>query len=528
MSDSPPNLPTPNRALAFARRYLGWVVIAIAVVIGAHSLRQFYHPAFGFTRLLQISPSWGQKGLPELREDSIYIYREEAGYDGQFYAQLALRPSLQDPALANAVDIPSMRARRILASWAAALVGMGDGVRTLHAYAWLNVMCWIGLGAVLLRQFPPHSLANLTSWIGLMFSAGVTTSVVYALTDLPALLLLAIGMGVLQRGHLKSTAGLFAAACLTRETSVLGGLIVFQATTWRQRILNGAIIVVPLALWFLYVSRIFPSNPDSLQNFALPLTALGAKLRDTFSMVIATPTDRLAWAAVGAIVGITVQAGWLLVRPQPRNPWWQLGIGYVLLLLILGAPTLEGFPGAVTRLLLPLHLAFNVLAPRTRAGWVLLLLGNLSIFVGGYMLSQGPRDTLELNHFDRPEGPVIVHIEEGWNGVERGGKHTWSWSGGEGRLRIQRFTDSDQPAPVGFIFTLVGELGCDVTIHQGDQLLWKGFTEKPGVTVSLRDITLDASGEAWLDFRTEDPPFVEPGTGRRLAFAVYNFGFLAD
>ena len=526
MSDSPNDPLPPNRALIFARLYLGWVVIVIAVVIGAQSLSKFHHPAFGFTRLLQISPSWGQKGLPELREDSIYIYREEAGYDGQFYAQLALRPSLQDPALEQAVDIPSMRARRILASWVAALVGMGDGERALHAYAWLNVICWIGLGAVLLRLFPPRSLANLIAWIGLMFSAGVATSVVYTLTDLPALLLLAIGMLVLQRGHLKSTAGLFAAACLTRETSVLGGLIVFQANTWRQRITNGAIIVVPLALWFLYVSRIFPSNPDSLQNFAWPLTALGGKLRDTIGMVIATPQDRLAWAAVGTVVGITVQAGWLLVRPQPRNPWWQLGIGYVLLLLVLGPPTLEGFPGAVTRLLLPLHLAFNMLAPRTRAGLVLLLLGNLSIFVGGYMLSQGPRDTFELNHFHRPEGPVIVHIEEGWNGVERGGKHTWSWSGGTGRIRIQRFTDSDQPAPVGVIFTSVGELGCNVTIHQGKKLLWKGFTKKPGVTVSLRDIELDETGRAWLDFHTDDPPFVEPVTGRRLTFAVYNFGYL--
>jgi hypothetical protein len=528
MSDSPSDISPIRQAIAFARRYLGWLVITVAVGVGANSLSKFHHPVFGFTRLLQISPSWGLKGLPELREDSIYIYRDEAGYDGQFYAQLALRPTLQDPALSEAIDIPSMRARRILTSWTAALIGLDDGVRTLHAYAWLNVICWIGLGVVLLRLFPPHGLANLIAWIGVMFSAGVTTSVVYALTDLPALLLLAIGMLVLQRGHLKSTAGLFAAACLTRETSVLGGLIVFQAHTWQQRIINEAIIVVPLALWFFYVSRIFPSNPNSLQNFALPLTALGSKLHEIFSVVMATPHDRLGWAAVGAIVGVIVQAGWLLVCPQPRNPWWQLGIGYVLLLLILGAPIFEGFPSAVTRLMLPLHLAFNVLAPRTRAGLVLLLLGNLSIFVGGYMLSQGPRDTFELNHFDRPDGPVIVHIEEGWSGVERNELHTWSWSGGEGRLRVHRFTDSEQPAPVGLIFTLVGELGCDITIHQGDKLLWSGFSQKPGVTVSLRNIKLDETGRAWLDFHSDDPPFVEPGTGRRLAFAVFNFGFLAE
>lgn len=528
MSEPATNTSAFSAAANFLRRYVGWVVIAIAVIVGARSLSEFYHPAFGFTRLLQISPSWGKNGLPELREDSIYIYREEAGYDGQFYAQLALRPTLQDPALRQAVDIPSMRARRILASWAAAVIGMGDGERTLHAYAWLNVICWIGLGIILLRLFPPDSIANLVAWIGLMFSAGVTTSVVYALTDLPALLLLAIGMMVLQKGRLKTTAGLFAAACLTRETSVLGGLIVFQADTWRQRIINGAIIVVPLALWFFYVSRVFPSNPESLQNFAWPLTALGAKLSDTFSAVIDRPHDKIAWAAVGAIVGITVQSIWLLVRRQPRDPWWQLGIGYVLLLLILGPPTLEGFPGAVTRLLLPLHLAFNVLAPRTRAGLLLIIAGNLSIFVGGYMLAQGSRDTFELNHTQQPDGPVIVHIGKGWNGVERNDYHTWSWSGGEGRLRVQRFTKSSEPTPVSIIFTLVGELGCDVTIRQGEKMLWEGYTEKPGVTVTLRNIELDSAGNAWLEFHTEGPVRVEEGTNRRLAFAVYNVAFIDD
>lgn len=517
-----------SAAASFLRRYAGWAVIAIAVILGARSLSEFHHPAFGFTRLLQISPSWGQNGLPELREDSIYIYREEAGYDGQFYAQLALRPSLQDPALNQAVDIPSMRARRILAPWIAALVGMGDGHRTLSAYAWLNVICWIGLGIVLLRLFPPDSIVNLVAWIGLMFSAGVTTSVVYALTDLPALLLLAIGMLVLQTGRLKTTAGLFAAACLTRETSVLGSLIVFQANSWRERITNGAIIVVPLALWFFYVSRVFPSSPDSLQNFAWPLTALGTKLSDTFGAVIGQPHDKLAWAALGAIIGITVQSIWLIVRPQPRNPWWQLGIGYVLLLIILGTPTLEGFPGAVTRLLLPLHLAFNMLAPRTRAGLLLIIAGNLSIFVGGYMLSQAPRDTLELKHANQPDGPVIVHIADGWNGVERNDYHTWSWSGGEGRIRVQRFTKSIEPVPVSIIFTLVGEVGCDVIISQGNKTLWDGYTEKPGVTVTLRDIELDSSGRAWLDFYTEGPVRVEEGTNRKLAFAVYNVAFIDD
>lgn len=515
----------PARALDTIRRFGGWLVITLAVAVGAQSLSEFHHPAFGFTRLLQISPSWGQRGLPELRETPTYIYREEAGYDGQFYAQLALRPTLQDPALRDAIDIPSMRARRILTSWIAAVVGWGDGQRTLAAYAWLNVGCWIALGCVLLRLFPPHSFANLIAWVGLMFSAGVTTSVVYALTDLPALLGLALGMLALQRGGFKTAAGAFAAACLTRETSVLSGLVFCQSHRWRQRLLCAAIMVLPMGLWFLYTAQIFESNSDSLQNFAWPLTALLGKLRTTFGTLASRPTDPMAWAAVGALISVCVQAGWLLARPQPKHAWWQFGIGYAVLLLVLGAPTLEGFPGAVTRILLPLHLAFNVLAPRTRAGLVLLGLGNLSIFIGGYMLAQGPRDTLELNHARQPSGPVIVHVGDGWNGVERNGTHTWSWCGGEGRLLVKRFGDHPANAPVSFRFLLVGELGCNVTITQNGRTLWSGFAAQSGITVTLADIELDASGHAWLNFSTAGPVRVEAGTGRRLAFAVYNVDF---
>ncbi len=499
------------------------MVIALAVAYGSLHLAEFHHPAWGFTRLLQISPSWSKKAVPEIRSTDTYIYREEAGYDGQFYVQLALRPSLQDPALHTAVDIPSMRAQRILAPWMAAIIGAGDGNRTLRAYAWLNVVCWIGLGILLLRLFPPHSSANLIAWIGLMFSAGATTSVVYALTDLPALLLIVISMLVLGRHRFKTTAGILAAACLTRETSVLAGLTLWQAPSWRQRIVSGLIVVVPMAAWFLYVRSVFPPNPNSLQNFAVPFSSLMEKLRATFAAVINSPHDHLAWAGLGAIVGIGVQAGWLIARPQPRNPWWQLGIGYVALLIILGPPTFAGFPGAITRLLLPLHLAFNVLAPRTRPG--LLLMGNLSIFVGAYMLNLGPIDTRELNHARQPEGPVMVQVAQGWNGVERDGKHTWAWSGGEGQLLVKRFADQPDPPPVSLIFTLVGEVGCDVTISRQDEVLWAGYTEKPGVTVTLENIPLDAAGEAHLKFHTNGPVRVEANSGRRLAFAVYNVLF---
>jgi hypothetical protein len=64
-----------------------------------------------------------------------------------------------------------------------------------------------------------------------MFSAGILISVAYALTDLPALILIAAAMLAPQYHRPKTTAGLLAAATLTRETSVLAGSILLPDCT---------------------------------------------------------------------------------------------------------------------------------------------------------------------------------------------------------------------------------------------------------------------------------------------------------
>jgi hypothetical protein len=53
-----------------------------------------------------------------------------------------------------------------------------------------------------------------------------------------------------------------------------------------------------------------------------------------------------------------------------------------VMMLCLGTAVWEGFPGAATRVLLPLNLAFNLLAHRVRAGLGWLLAGNLTVFAG--------------------------------------------------------------------------------------------------------------------------------------------------
>ena len=67
----------------------------------------------------------------------------------------------------------------------------------------------------------------------------------------------------------------------------------------------------------------------------------------------------------------------LALRANWRSPWWRVGITYALLMVFLGPGVWGGVPGAVSRVVLPMTCAFNLLLPRNRAFWPLAIIGNL-------------------------------------------------------------------------------------------------------------------------------------------------------
>jgi len=151
------------------------------------------------------------------------------------------------------------------------------------------------------------------------------------------------------------------------------------------RLAGGLVLVLaPLALWVAYLSAPDPLayRFGGLRNFALPLEAYV----DTWSVTL----DRLradGWQSFSrfkllALVSLTTQVAVLCARPRWRHAWWRVGVLYGLLMLVLGPAVWEGHPGAETRVLLPLTVAFNILLPRGRAFWPLLVLGNLTVIAG--------------------------------------------------------------------------------------------------------------------------------------------------
>ena len=156
----------------------------------------------GWTELLRFAGNTpGLTELPALQGLPVARMRANGGYDGQFYAQLALYPSLREPALKKTIDDPGYRARRIFLPWMAALLGGGDAWRTLQVFALLNVACWFVLAALLWRWLPPDNWRNVAMWTALLFGVGVIDSVRYSLTDLPALLLLAVAVRASELGR---------------------------------------------------------------------------------------------------------------------------------------------------------------------------------------------------------------------------------------------------------------------------------------------------------------------------------------
>ena len=148
----------------------------------------------GVLALLSVGQVFEPRALPALAAlappaNSTY------GYDGQFYAQIALDPTLSDPALVPAIDNVAYRARRIALPALAWLLGAGQSAWVIHVYALLNTVFWLLLAVCLLRHVRWQlNLRSLALLVACLWTAGTLVSLERALTDLPA-----AALGVLSR-----------------------------------------------------------------------------------------------------------------------------------------------------------------------------------------------------------------------------------------------------------------------------------------------------------------------------------------
>ncbi len=179
----------------------------------------------------------------------------------------------------------------------------------------------------------------------------------------------------------------------------------------------------------------------------------------------------------------------------------------------------EGFPGAATRVLLPLNLAFNVLVHRTRAPLAWLLLGNLTVCSGLLTMNFLPNAAIEVvTHAS--SATYYGHFNDGWFGREHTWRHSWTWSNGRSVVTVDSTPARSQDLTLEFSARSLESR--TVIVRQEDHEIWRKALgpELQPCAVPVHVV----NGLATLEFSTDIPgmPARLPSDARPLAFAIYD------
>lgn len=346
-----------------------------------------FSPETGFTSLIRFGETWQEKRHSRLSDLPIATISGSGGYDGQFYAQIALDPLLRGSELEHVIDAPAYRARRILLPGAAAVLGLGQPFGVVQIYALLNVACWFVLGWLLRGRVTGSPGIAYARWLGCMAGMGALESVRQSLTDLPALLLLFLAIRSYESARPARSTAWLALGHLAKETNLLGSLALWVAPGRRlmagniRPLVHVALATLPLVLWMAYVRfRFAEAAPASggLGNLTWPLGGLITHLIACFQSLMHGGFDsRHTFGLLGGL-GLALQAAVLWHHRQPHSAWWRIGAVYSALFLFLSSWVWSGY-WAACRVVLPMTIAFNLLLPKGRGFWPLWIGGNLTI-----------------------------------------------------------------------------------------------------------------------------------------------------
>ena len=378
--------PTLRRAWVLVRSRRIQLLYLVSLVLFIASIAGFHEPEYGLTSLIRFGDQFQDQALPAVRAIPHHVMENSSGYDGQFYAQLAIDPLLLDPAIDDALDVPTYRARRILFSWTAFLLGLGQPRFVLHAYAMQNILFWLLLGLLLSHWFPRQDFQSFCLWFGCMFSHGAIISVRWALPDGPSMLLLALAVLSIERGRSMRATCLVGLSGLAKDINLLWTAVLFEPhdanrPKWPVFVARALLVTGPLSLWMLYLwigNHEFRSIVGN-SNFAAPFTGYVAQWSTTLSELREDGWASFARFSLLTLVSLTTQFTVLLSSRAWNNPWWRTGVASCVLMVFLGPAVWQSYPGAVTRVLLPMTFAFNIVLSRNRWFWPLFVLGNLTI-----------------------------------------------------------------------------------------------------------------------------------------------------
>ena len=379
-----------KKLLSSARRFLYPGLYILAIVFLPWKFFSQYDPDYGYTWAARFGSHFESFATPALQNSPHYRFPEADGYDGQFYAQLALHPSLMDENVEKSVDNFSYRARRMLFSWTAFALGLGNPDWILQAYCIQNILFWLLLAGILVKWLPPSDFQNLVRFVSILYSVGLIHSVTQAVLDGPSLLLIAISMFLLERGHKILASLLLGVSVLGKETNLLASMALswlrkYDISSVKTVSLMLLLLMAPFGLWFAYghfVLDVSLASPGNAQNFAAPLSGWGQAIMEKIRLGIETRFGSRLIREIALLVAIAIQAAYFIARPKPRSHWWRLGVVYAVLMTFLGFAVWEGSIGAAPRILMPMTLAFNLLFTRQNKYLPILLMANIPVYLG--------------------------------------------------------------------------------------------------------------------------------------------------
>ena len=368
----------------------GLVVVAFLAAVA-----RSYHPPYGFTSLIDFPVEGHASEIPAVRNTPHFDHPPPSGYDGQFYAQMAVEPLLRDGAIDSALDDPPYRARRILFSWTAYALGLGRPAWILQAYALQNVVVWLALAWILTRWIRPVTARGFALWAGCLLTHGLIVSVQCALPDGGSVLLIACGALAVDAGRPLVATLLLGIAGLARETNLLAADMLARfgrGSVRRWLFVAGCVVfcVLPLAVWTDYLRSIYRSRVlESAHNITAPFWGLWWKSEITLHEFSWRPT-LVAIENAAALIGFVAQGLWVMwawVVRRDRSPWTLVAVAFFALGLVSHPVVWTGDPGAFTRVCLPLTVGANVLLARwpDAPAWLIAVV-NLSVLPGVLLL----------------------------------------------------------------------------------------------------------------------------------------------
>ena len=493
---------------------------------------QKQQPYHGFTSLLYHGSEFSERSLPSSPEE-VYVH-EGSGYDGQFYAQIALDPLLQDEGIQFALDSFSYRARRILFSWTAYIMGFGAPSRIVQIYAIQNAIFWIATAILLLRWLPPVSPQNAIRYAGILFCAGTIVSVDRALLDLPSLTLVLAFASLIEKNKLNSAAATLALATLGKEHSILCFLGLLKkpqlSRSYGLAILRlGFISAIPFIAWVLYVHHIDSTSGSAagFGNFAIPLAGWVNKFHDLFKTIHKEGLSQYNLGELILSITIVLQAGWLICRPDIKKMWWRIGILNAVLVFSLGPSVLENCTHAASRVALPVVASFNLVFPRKLKWLPLLIVANLSIIPGYWILDHRlPREDIHIEFNGKPlihpdsKKPLYLQFSDDWHIAEESGDDSWRWAKSDASIKV--LNPFSYKLHAEFLFEFVTFNNRSVVVKLNNNNL-SSVSLKPDTYLETHLEFELKPGINTLTFTTDAPASRNPPDNRLLSFAVRNY-----